>query len=119
MYADGSFPLLVRPYTDDDEMHPVWLPDEESPDGRTLDLSLPQASWPERDVRLEPLLVPVPDDFVWGRTSIIVDLENNSRSLTGAIVRRGGNWYFYKLTGGAAAVAAAREEFINYCKAGS
>jgi hypothetical protein len=51
--------------------------------------------------------------------SITVDIENQGRSLTGAIVPRAGSWYFYKLTGGAAAVAAAREEFINYCKAGS
>lgn len=51
--------------------------------------------------------------------SVIVDLENSGRALTGAIVPRGGRWYFYKLMGDKAAVAAAREAFITYCKAGS
>lgn len=51
--------------------------------------------------------------------SVIVDLENNGRSLTGAIVPRAGSWYFYKLMGDTAAVTAARDTFITYCKAGS
>ncbi|HWB04811.1 MAG TPA: hypothetical protein VG796_17410 [Verrucomicrobiales bacterium] len=51
--------------------------------------------------------------------SVMVDLENNGRSLTGAIVPRGGKWFFYKLMGESAAVAAARDAFIAYCKAGS
>ena len=51
--------------------------------------------------------------------AVVVDLENAGRSLTGAIVPRGGQWFFYKLIGGTAAVKAAREAFINYCKAGS
>jgi hypothetical protein len=51
--------------------------------------------------------------------SVIVELENEGRSLTGAIVPRSGTWYFYKLLGGTAAVTAAREDFITYCKAGS
>ena len=51
--------------------------------------------------------------------AVYVELENQGRSLIGAIVPRGGAWYFYKLTGGSAAVAAAREDFISYCKAGA
>lgn len=51
--------------------------------------------------------------------SVFVELENAGRALTGAIVPRGGNWYFYKLMGDAPAVAAAREDFLNYCKTGS
>ena len=51
--------------------------------------------------------------------TITVDLENEGRSLTGAVIPRGGRWYFYKLMGGTAAVAAAKEAFITYCKAGS
>jgi len=51
--------------------------------------------------------------------AVFVDLENNGRALTGAIVPRGGQWFFYKLMGDAAAVVAAREDFLNYCKAGS
>jgi hypothetical protein len=51
--------------------------------------------------------------------SVSVDLENNGRALIGAIVPRGGKWYFYKLMGDSAAVSAAREAFITYCKAGS
>ena len=51
--------------------------------------------------------------------SVFVELENSGRALTGAIVPRGGQWYFYKLMGDAAAVAATRQEFLNYCIAGS
>jgi hypothetical protein len=51
--------------------------------------------------------------------SVVVDFENSGRSLTGVIVSRGGQWYFYKLLGDTAAVAAAREAFITYCKVGS
>jgi hypothetical protein len=51
--------------------------------------------------------------------SVMVDLENAGKTLAGAIVPRDGKWYFYKLTGETAAVAAAREAFITYCKAGS
>ncbi len=51
--------------------------------------------------------------------SVFVEMENGGRALTGAIVPRGGQWYFYKLMGDAAVVAAARQEFLNYCIAGS
>jgi hypothetical protein len=48
--------------------------------------------------------------------TVIVDLQNEDRSLIGAIVPRDGQWWFFKLTGGAAAVAAAREAFTGYIK---
>jgi hypothetical protein len=51
--------------------------------------------------------------------SISVELENSGRALTGAIVPRSGKWFFYKLMGDSAAVTAAREAFISYCKSGS
>jgi len=49
--------------------------------------------------------------------AIIVDLENAGRAMTGAIVPRGGQYYFYKLMGGPPAVSAAREAFVGYVKA--
>ncbi len=49
--------------------------------------------------------------------ALVVDLENNGRSFVGAIVPRGGSWYFYKLVGGAPAVASARESFIVFARA--
>ncbi len=46
--------------------------------------------------------------------SIIVDLKNENRALTGAIVPRGGQWWFVKLMGDAPAVTAAREAFAAF-----
>jgi hypothetical protein len=46
--------------------------------------------------------------------SIIVDLKNENRALTGAIVPRGGQWFFLKLLGDAPAVEAAREAFVKF-----
>ena len=46
--------------------------------------------------------------------SIIVDLKNEARALTGAIVVRDGRWWFVKLLGDAPAVAAAREAFVTF-----
>ena len=46
--------------------------------------------------------------------AIIVDLKNENRALTGAIVPRDGRWYFIKLLGDAPAVAAAREAFVAF-----
>ena len=46
--------------------------------------------------------------------SIIVDLKNENRALTGAIVPRDGQWFFIKLLGDAPAVAAAREAFVKF-----
>jgi len=43
--------------------------------------------------------------------SVIVDLKNENRALTGAIVPHDGQWFFIKLLGDAPAVASAREAF--------
>lgn len=75
-------------------------------------IGLPEAD----DTAITALIKPLPGGPA---DAVIAELENAGRSLTGAIVPRGGRWYFYKLLGDTAAVAAAREAFINYCKAGS
>ena len=46
--------------------------------------------------------------------SVIVDLKNENRALTGAIVPRDGKWWFVKLLGDAPAVASAREAFVVF-----
>ena len=46
--------------------------------------------------------------------SLIVDLQNEARALTGAIVPRGGEWWFLKLLGDAPAVASARDAFTAF-----
>ena len=46
--------------------------------------------------------------------SILVDLKNEARALTGAIVPRDGKWWFLKLLGDAPAVASAREAFVVF-----
>jgi len=48
--------------------------------------------------------------------AILVDLANEQRRMLGAIVPRENGWWFYKLTGDAAAVEAARESFIAFAK---
>ena len=46
--------------------------------------------------------------------SVIVDLKNEARALTGAIIPRDGKWWFLKLLGDAPAVASARESFVVF-----
>ncbi len=46
--------------------------------------------------------------------SLIVDLKNENRALTGAIVPHDGQWFFLKLLGDAPAVASAREAFVVF-----
>ncbi len=46
--------------------------------------------------------------------AVLADLTNNHRQLLGAIVPRGGKWWFYKLMGDAPAVVAEREAFIKF-----
>jgi len=48
--------------------------------------------------------------------AVLVDLQNESRSMVGAIVPRGGQWWFYKLLGDAPAVAGARAAFVDFAK---
>ncbi len=48
--------------------------------------------------------------------SVLVDMTNNNQRMLGAIVPRGGQWWFYKLLGDSAAVGAERENFIQFAK---
>ena len=47
---------------------------------------------------------------------LLADLKGEAKHMVGAIVPRGGQWFFYKLTGDAAAVSAARESFVSFIK---
>jgi hypothetical protein len=51
--------------------------------------------------------------------SVIVDLKNEARALTGAIIPRDGKWWFLKLLGDAPAVASARDAFVAFAAKGS
>ena len=48
--------------------------------------------------------------------SVIVDLKNETRALTGAIIPHDGQWWFLKLLGDAPAVASARDSFVVFAK---
>ncbi len=48
--------------------------------------------------------------------SVIVDLKNEKRALTGAIVPHEGQWFFLKLLGDEPAVAAARAAFVSFAR---
>lgn len=48
--------------------------------------------------------------------AVLADLKHEKRAMLGAIVPRGGEYYFYKLTGDEAAVAAAREDFLGFVR---
>ena len=50
--------------------------------------------------------------------AVLADLKGESKSMVGAIVPRDGQWFFYKLTGEAPAVSAARESFVSFAKTG-
>lgn len=74
-----------------------------------------QLGLPEVDAAtLPPLLQPL-DPALSDAT--LVTLKQDSRALLGAIVPRGGQWWFYKIMGDAAAVTAQRESFIAFAKA--
>jgi hypothetical protein len=47
---------------------------------------------------------------------LVADLQHEKRRMIGAIVQRESGWWFYKLMGDEAAVAAARESFLNFAK---
>lgn len=48
--------------------------------------------------------------------AILVDMENQGDRMVGAIVPRGGQWYFYKLRGGPAAVEAQKAAFVAFAR---
>ena len=46
--------------------------------------------------------------------AILVDMTNNTKRIVGAIVPRGGQWFFYKLLGDAGAVAPQKDAFVQF-----
>jgi len=46
--------------------------------------------------------------------AILVDLQKDPQRMLGAIVPRGGQWWFYKMTGDAALVDAERDHFVKF-----
>jgi hypothetical protein len=48
--------------------------------------------------------------------AVLVDMKNNNRQLIGAVVPRGGQWYFYKMLGDAEAVTAQKDAFTTFAK---
>ena len=62
---------------------------------------------------LAPLVSPL-DPAV--SEAILIDMTNNTRRLVGAIVPRGGNYWFYKLLGDADAVAPEKDAFVAFAK---
>ncbi|MGV3754462.1 MAG: hypothetical protein ACO1QS_03710 [Verrucomicrobiota bacterium] len=48
--------------------------------------------------------------------SILVDMDNNGDRMVGAIVPRGGQWYFYKLRGATAVVEAQKAAFVAFAR---
>lgn len=48
--------------------------------------------------------------------AVLIDLKNEGRALLGAVVPRGGKWWFFKLLGDEPAVSAAREGFVGLAK---
>ncbi len=48
--------------------------------------------------------------------AILVELTNDTQRMLGAIVPRGGQWWFYKMLGDAAVVSAERDNFIRFAK---
>lgn len=73
-------------------------------------IGLPQVSADEAAAAAKPL-ASAPEG------SVSVDMENAGKSMTAAIVKRGEQWFFYKLTGETAAVQAARESFLAFAAA--
>ena len=48
--------------------------------------------------------------------AILVDMTNANKRIVGAIVPRGGQWFFYKLLGDAEAVGPQKEAFMEFVK---
>ncbi len=72
-------------------------------------IGLPPVSETELSRQVTPLDAAEPG-------AILVNLGNGGRQLVAAIVPRGGQWYFYKLLGDAAAVAPEIEAFTAFVK---
>lgn len=70
-------------------------------------IGLPPAEESALTEMVKPLAAAQPD-------AVLVDLRNGDRRLLGAIVPAGGQWYFYKLLGDAAAVAPQEAAFTQF-----
>jgi len=46
--------------------------------------------------------------------AVLIELVNEARSITGAIVPKDGKWWFFKMTGDTAAVSTSRDTFVNF-----
>ena len=72
-------------------------------------IGLPEVGEAELPTLVKPLDEKIPD-------SILVELVNGNRKMIGAIVPRGGQWFFFKLFGDAEAVAAQKEAFVTFAR---
>ena len=72
-------------------------------------IGLPPATEGDLAQLTKPLDEKNPDAFLVDMTN-----SNNNRQLIGAIVPRGGQWYFFKLLGDADAVAPQKEAFTKF-----
>jgi hypothetical protein len=68
---------------------------------------------PATEAELKQLVTPL--DPAEPRATL-VDMKNNGRQLIGAIVPRGGRWFFYKLLGDEAAVTPQKDAFVKFVK---
>jgi hypothetical protein len=66
---------------------------------------------PVEESGLANLVTPLPSV---APNAVLADLAHNDKRMLAAIVPRDGIWWFYKMTGGAAAVANARDAFIGF-----
>ena len=72
-------------------------------------LQLPEVEEANLAAMVTPLDPALPD-------AVLVDLTKDARRLLGAIVPRGGQWWFYKLLGDAAVVGAEHDNFVRFVK---
>lgn len=72
-------------------------------------LGLPEVGESELSKLITPLDPALPG-------SILVDMTNNDKRMVGAIVPREGRYWFYKLMGDSATVAAEKDAFIGFSK---
>ena len=68
---------------------------------------------PVTDTELAPLVKPLDEKIP---DAVVVDMANNKRRLVGVVVPRDGQWFFFKLLGDDAAVAAQKDAFIAFAK---
>ncbi|MEA3207736.1 MAG: hypothetical protein QOE70_793 [Chthoniobacter sp.] len=73
-------------------------------------LGLPEVDQAGASALVTPLDAALPD-------AVLVSLTHDARALLGAIVPRGGQWWFYKIIGDTAAVTAAHDAFVAFAKA--